>query len=183
MNRCSSYILAVMMLVITGCSTVLVDSSPPRAKVLIDGKDTGRLTPAGLRVRDLHSGYRNIELRKEGYVSSYQTLTVRVSAGKILMSWFPPMLFKFGIGDCWKIAGPGRIRLILEPSLATLNTSPPVKKPAQETQSGRAEAKTPSATTEDVITEKLNDLEALLADNLITEEECRQKRQSIIDNF
>ncbi len=115
MNKIHFIIVVLMTILITSCSTVLVDSSPSGAKVLIDGQDTGKLTPAGLRVRDLHSGYRSIELQKEGYVSSCQTLTVHVSAGKIFTSLFPPLLLKFGMGDCWKIAGPGRLSYTLSP--------------------------------------------------------------------
>jgi len=181
--------LVLMMLLVTSCSTVVVDSSPPRAKVLIDGEETGMLTPTGLRVRGLRSGHRSIELQKEGYASSYQTVSVRVSAGKILMSWFPPMLLKFGIGDCWKIAGPGRIRLILKPNAPPQNTAQSNRQesPVSSPKTPPAEKKyaQPDSLTSqtDVTLAKLKKLAELRDDNLLTEDEYTQKRQAIIDNL
>jgi hypothetical protein len=123
MKNCLSLVLVVVALIIPACSTVLVDSNPPGAKILIDGEDTGKVTPAGLRVKDIGSGYRSIELQKEGFAPSYKSLLVRINPGKVFLSLFPPLSLKFGFGDCWKTARPRAISLTLNPNESPQNNN------------------------------------------------------------
>ena len=171
-------ICSLLGLGLSGCSTVSVVSTPANAQVFIDGKDTGKVTPTGLRVHALPSGQRRVELRKEGYLPYHQDLRVRVNPGKILMSWFPPALLKFGIGDHWKTASPGRIRPIL-----TLESPPEEKKnPTKERPSSTLLAKKESkgVSPEEGIHQKLKALKELHDQGYLTEEEYEAHRQAIV---
>jgi hypothetical protein len=46
---------------------VLVHSEPPGARILVDGKDTGRTTPASLPIGGLFGSDHVISLEKKGY--------------------------------------------------------------------------------------------------------------------
>lgn len=104
-------------LLFSSCSSIDVTSSPSKARVLIDGKDTGRLTPAQFRVRDIKPGVYSISVSKQGFTEPHpQTIRVKIAAGKVIWGFFPPLFPKFVIGDLWKRARDPR-RFELEPVL------------------------------------------------------------------
>ena len=63
--------LAVMLLLCfslaTGCSSILVESYPPGAKIIIDGVATGERTPSRYSVRQFDTGYPTVSVEKDGY--------------------------------------------------------------------------------------------------------------------
>lgn len=89
----------------TGCSSIRVNSNPSGAHVLMNGVDTGRLTPTSIRVRDLHMGRSTISVEQEGYLSvpAKQEIEVGVSVGDIVVSVIvPPVLIGNLFGNFWK---------------------------------------------------------------------------------
>ncbi|MFO7871187.1 MAG: PEGA domain-containing protein [Kiritimatiellia bacterium] len=108
-------ILAVTLcLIITGCGTFkTVESYPPGADVLIDGKPTGKRTPAALRVRHLEKGTHSISVTKKGYetVTPAQEVEVTLAAGRVIGSvlFVVPTLFEL-TGDLWKDCLPGDLK-------------------------------------------------------------------------
>lgn len=104
----------LVMMLGTSCASVAVSSNPSNARVFVNGKDTGLLTPAELRVRSLPTGILNVEARLQGYKPESGSLRVARSVGKIIFSIWPPGLIDFGC-DGWKSARPGRLMLDLTP--------------------------------------------------------------------
>lgn len=149
----------VGMMILSGvaCSSVVVSSSPSRAKVFINGKDTGKLTPAAMRVCSLPRGYVDFEARMPGYRPASGTTRVRVSPGKIFWSIWPPVLIDSAC-DGWKSARPGRVMLNLMPLPAPL--------PATQSTA-----------------DKLKEIEKMKIEGLLTEEEYLKKRQALIESF
>ena len=80
-------------------ATVSVASEPAGAAVLLDGKDTGRVTPAQISV-DKPGSYTFL-VRKQGYLE--ETTTVNLQAGQALH--FAPTLRALGTTDDIKMGG------------------------------------------------------------------------------
>ena len=97
-------VLLLAMFIISGCSSIGVYSNPSGAKIFINDKDTGRVTPASLRTRHLRRGRSYITVEKEGYeiLTKRQPVDVRTSVGNIVFSVWPPVLIKNLFGDLWK---------------------------------------------------------------------------------
>lgn len=99
--------MAVACALATGCATPLtIRSFPEGARILDNGRDTGRVTPAQISVRELKVGGHLIAVEKEGYQSLVkpQFFHVKVSVRSIISSvilapvYLPVNLF----GDSWK---------------------------------------------------------------------------------
>lgn len=58
-----------------GDSTVLITSDPPGARILVDGEDSGRTTPANMDLGGMWAGDTWITLRKRGYRDEVRLLT------------------------------------------------------------------------------------------------------------
>lgn len=97
-------VLLIASLTGTGCHSLPVSSYPPGARVFMNSKDTGLITPTAIRVRHLPVGRTVITVAKEGYFSvpSEQEVNVGISKGNIIFSWWPPVLIKNLCGDRWK---------------------------------------------------------------------------------
>ena len=61
-------------------STVVVNSEPAGASIYVDGRDTGKKTPATLK--GIKAGSRVIAVRKSGYIDSSKTLEVQTFKDK-----------------------------------------------------------------------------------------------------
>jgi hypothetical protein len=80
-------------------ATASVSSVPPGAQVYMDGKDTGRITPALVPVD--HLGIHTFLVRKQGYLD--ETATATVQAGQAFQ--FAPVLHALGNTDDIKMVG------------------------------------------------------------------------------
>ena len=80
-------------------ATAAVSSVPPGAQVYMDGKDTGRITPAMVPVD--HLGSHTFLVRKQGYLD--ETATGTVQAGQTFQ--FAPVLRALGNTDDIKLVG------------------------------------------------------------------------------
>ena len=69
LTRIGKGIIAVLScFFLTSClSSIDVRSHPPGAKVLINGVDSGKKTPAKFNVRSLRNGTYTFNVEKEGY--------------------------------------------------------------------------------------------------------------------
>lgn len=74
-------------------ATLSVTSEPAGAKVLLDGKDTGRVTPIQFSIDK--PGNHSILVRKDGYLEESTTLNLQTG----LASNFAPTLRKLGMTD------------------------------------------------------------------------------------
>ena len=95
----------ILAFFLTGCSTTIwVHSNPEDARVLINGADTGMMTPAPLTVRELRTGRSYVTVEKEGYktITPKQVIDVKISAGNVIWSIWPPVLIKNLCSNLWK---------------------------------------------------------------------------------
>lgn len=69
--------------VVTKTGTLLVKSNPSRARVYLNGKNTGQRTPATLKQLALNKFY-SIKLRKSGYESWSKNIKVKKESGETL---------------------------------------------------------------------------------------------------
>ena len=153
----------------SGCMSIPVDSSPQGARLILDGVDTGKTTPTKLLVRDLPNGTHTVTVRKQGYrtVTPPQTLQIRVSVGAIVGSAILP----FPVAICeaidphWKKPVPRRLEHFLMEEGEELA---PATEPDDQAST---------------LTERLERLKYLQEQGVLTEEEHRSKRQSIIDEL
>ena len=81
-------LLAAIMCIVSGCSSIGVYSSESGASVFMNEADTGMTTPVSIRVRDLPLGRTYITVKKEGYhtVTPQQEVDVEVSIGQVVWS-------------------------------------------------------------------------------------------------
>ncbi len=95
-----------------GCQVIPITSQPAGAKILIDGKDTKRITPFVYSPRHFRTGHYKISVEKAGYstVTPPQDLKVIVSRRNVVFSIIPPFcvpfFFKNLLGTHWKMALP-----------------------------------------------------------------------------
>lgn len=103
-NLKTMVVLLLSICIFSGCSTIGVYSDPSGAKIFINEKETRMVTPKIIGARNLRTGRSYITVEKEGYetLTKRQAVDVRVSIGNILMSWWPPVLFKNLFGNLWK---------------------------------------------------------------------------------
>ncbi len=80
-------------------ATALISSVPPGAEVYMDGRDTGRGTPAQISVDKL--GSHIFTVRKEGYLE--ETSTANLQAGQSFQ--YAPVLRALGVTDDIKLGG------------------------------------------------------------------------------
>lgn len=93
MKRNAPFIVVVTLaLLLSGClnitggyGSIAVDSEPPGARIFLDGKDTGKVTPAELK--NVPVGKHEVTLEAEGYES--QTKSVAVTRNKTV-----PLVFE-----------------------------------------------------------------------------------------
>lgn len=93
-----------IMCIVSGCHSIAVYSSPSGARVFMNDIDTGKTTPAEIRVRDLPVGRTSITVVKEGYTALplKQNVDVEISTGSVIFSLFPPVFIKNLFGDLWR---------------------------------------------------------------------------------
>jgi serine/threonine-protein kinase len=80
-------------------ATALISSVPPGAEVFMDGRDTGRATPAQISVDKI--GSHIFTLRKTGYLE--ETTTATLAAGQSFQ--YGPVLRALGVTDDIKLGG------------------------------------------------------------------------------
>jgi Protein kinase domain/PEGA domain len=97
----SKSFLVVQLAALT--ATAAITSEPAGAQIFIDGKDTGRLTPAQLAIDK--SGAHTFLVRKQGYLD--ETSTANLQAGQVFR--FTPSLKALGSTEEIKIGG-GRFK-------------------------------------------------------------------------
>ena len=90
-----------MVVLVSGCLSIPVNSNPQGATLILDNVDTGKTTPTELLVRNLRHGVHTVTVRKEGYraVTPPQQIKIRVNAGAIVAS----ALLPFPVGICQAI--------------------------------------------------------------------------------
>ena len=101
----TTVVLVLVMSIMSGCSTIGVYSNPSGAKIFINEKDSGKVTPSSIKARHLRPGRSYVTVEKEGYkaLTKRQPVDVRVSVGNIVWSVFwPPILIKNLFGSLWK---------------------------------------------------------------------------------
>jgi hypothetical protein len=81
-----------------------VTSAPPGAHVLLDGKDTGEVTPYALTPRAIGSGEHTVAVERDGRRCDPQRVTTHGSVRTVIVSLiFPPALlvhiFSRGFAD------------------------------------------------------------------------------------
>jgi hypothetical protein len=79
-------VLLSALLVLCGCTGLQVKSNPAGAQVIMDGTNTGKVTPAKLLLRDLPRGEHTVTVQKEGYdtVTPPCRLEVKTRPGSIV---------------------------------------------------------------------------------------------------
>jgi hypothetical protein len=87
-------------------ATATVSSEPAGAQIFIDGKDTGKLTPAQISVDK--PGSHTFLVRKQGYLE--ETSTANLQAGQVFH--FAPSLKALGSTDDIKIGG-GKLKRVV----------------------------------------------------------------------
>ncbi|MGD1001732.1 MAG: PEGA domain-containing protein [Candidatus Brocadiia bacterium] len=146
MRTWAAVLTAVALFWAAGCTTVGIDSIPQGAKVLVDGKWNGAVTPVNVPVRDLPRGTHTITVEKEGYkmVSPPPQVTISTDGNWILMTCIPPagplaILPAELCGNLWKKAEDshgqisfGQMCLALDTSVL-LKESPDPAQPAAGT--------------------------------------------------
>ena len=81
-----------ILLLLVSCATIDVDSAPAGAKVYMDGKFTGQLTPASLDPGDYRTGMHTLQIVAPGFSSKpSQNVRVYTSTGRIFWSLFLPV--------------------------------------------------------------------------------------------
>jgi hypothetical protein len=80
-------------------ATVAVTSEPAGASVYVDGKDTGKLTPAQILITQ--KGRHTLQVRKQGYLD--EATTADLALGQTFR--FSPILKALGVTDEIKIGG------------------------------------------------------------------------------
>lgn len=155
MTRCAVLLAALLPACtwFSGDQRVLVTSEPPGARILLDGADTGRTTPAMLEVGGMLAPDRLLTLRKQGYQDEHRLLTHHTEgytsrwidgAGDIgLLTWpifWTPGDFVFPVGVRWAyVPGDLYVRLYREgePTPVRLPPPEPVAPPAAAGGAGR----------------------------------------------
>jgi PEGA domain len=81
-------VLLSTLLVLCGCTGFQVKSNPVGAQVIMDGTETGKVTPAKLLIRDIPRGQHTITVQKEGFdtVTPPWELVVKTHPGTIVAS-------------------------------------------------------------------------------------------------
>jgi len=88
----------------TGCAQYSITSNPPNANIIINGVDTGEVTPKSMYLCDLPYGLNSISVKKSGYDNPVPVdLDVKTSPGAIILSiLFPPALIGELSGNFWR---------------------------------------------------------------------------------
>jgi hypothetical protein len=84
-----------LLLAAGGCATsgVKITSNPAGARVILDGKDIGRLTPTTLMLRELERGRHIVTVAKDGYqTENAQELRIAYDGGGIILSVLVPVI-------------------------------------------------------------------------------------------
>ncbi len=112
-------VLAAMMasvgLCLSGCGhSILINSIPSGARVLIDNEPTDMLTPASIRLGSTKMGLHEISVEKDGYqTATPQHLRIQVDTPAVVLSCiFGGLLFPLIhnlAGDMWKRPLPRRL--------------------------------------------------------------------------
>jgi len=152
----------------------------------MDGADTGKVTPAEFRIGDLGVGIHTVTVQKEGYhmVTPPQALRIKVDVSEIFASviLFPVALPWNAFDNKWKAAVPSS--LVFRGLSFKMEQGAPRSKPAPQAKNeAKPEAQPPSAPAKGDIADRLRRLDQLRKDGLITEDEYKQRRQSMLDQI
>ena len=90
--------LSVSVVLAQLAATVLVTGDPPGSQILLDGRDTGRVTPSQLSIAG--SGNHTVLVRKQGYLD--ESTTLNTQPGQALR--YAPTLRQLGMTDDIKTA-------------------------------------------------------------------------------
>jgi len=155
----------------SGCRTIRVDSYPPGANIFIDGVQREERTPYEYSVRDFATGSHSVVVEKEGFKAATPTyFIIGISGGDVFWSIiFPPVLLKNLFHDRWKA--------VTSDNLKSFELMPDTAK----TNLPRLEEEIPEV--QDTMTTRIKQLGSLRDQKLITEEEYKAKRQSLLDEL
>jgi hypothetical protein len=164
-------LIALALVLATGCQTLHVQSYPPGAKILIDDVAQFERTPHHYFVRDLERGSHKVTVVMDGYktVTPPQDFNIGQTTGDIILNIFPPIFLKNLFVDHWKNLTPKELKpfeLVQDVSHAHMLRS--------EDKSNEDHGTVPA---------RMKQLETLREQKLITEEEYRTKRQLLLDKL
>ena len=80
----------ILCCLICSCSSITIDSDPQGAKVIVDGVDTGRITPAKFKVGYFRRGTHDVNVSLPGYSGRRGTFLLLKSKKRIFWTIFPP---------------------------------------------------------------------------------------------
>jgi len=157
-----------------------VNSDPIGATVLLDGRNTGKTTPADLLIRDIPLGMHTITIAKEGYLPTTPPwdIKVRVNPGQILCSILlaPICVPKNLIDNLWKEAE--------DVSGSDVENDPPYFNMEKiEVSTVSADQAKPKSALNSSVAQRLNELDQLKKDGIISDEEYKSKRKAILDSL
>jgi hypothetical protein len=109
----------------SGCASSLsIRSTPPGAKILIDGQDTGFATPDTLRPRIIPSGRHEISVAIDGQRSEPKVIENHLSAKLIIWSLIWPGSLLVNMFKGFSHTEPGELTFDLQHSSAAASASP-----------------------------------------------------------
>jgi hypothetical protein len=114
-------LLAVLAITsVGGCSAALltVNSTPPGARVLIDGRDTGKETPALFLNDEIERGEHEIRVEGHGVSRQSKSFDVRLRKGRLVASILIPPLLLLNIPRGFRVSEPNVLNF---DEVATLN--------------------------------------------------------------
>jgi hypothetical protein len=168
----SAAIVLAAVLFAGGCHQFRVDSYPEGARIIVDGQDTGEVTPRVFSPRHFSTGMHKVTVEKQGYytLTTPQIFLINVSAADIIFSLAPPILLKNIFHNHWKNER-GKIRIFhLKENEGAVEAAQPPEVPQPAVKEGPIPA-------------RLKQLDRLRSQGLITEDEYAAKRKAILDTI
>jgi len=167
-------LVVVASILFSGCvSSTLIQSSPPGAKVYIDGEPMG-VTPYWHADSKITGSITNVDLVKEGYEPLYAQFakTEQVNVGAIVGGLFIWPIF------LWSLEYKPTHSFELLPLATTATNTPTINDStltvAPQTPEEQVQTVSPKV-------QRLRELKQLLDENLISKEDFEKQKQKILD--
>ena len=97
--------VAVLLGLASGCRSLPVYSQPSGARVMVNGVDSGKVTPCYLKVRNLPGGINVITVDKEGFDSGGKECYIAIKTHTPAIVWsilVPPLGLTVGISSNYR---------------------------------------------------------------------------------
>ena len=178
---------------LAGCMSIPIDSNPKGARVIMDGRDTGKTTPAKLFIgSEIPEGKHTVTVVTKGYTTVTPPweldMEFHPAEGVMMAILAPPLGIDFGFDQHWKSASPesaAKKPIVFELAIAN-NTArlPPDVAPTMNRQNANTSLSEPapsSAISDNYrkIDEKLQKLGQMRKSGLITNDECTKLIDSL----